>query len=185
MRRWRLGLAALALLAQLLQLAWQHQHGGVVAHHLLDRAELPTVSNGWGALLLPALVWFLTGRMQRRFLRSRAPAWVQARAMGAGLLGALLFGAGIAAAFTHGDGDLTSALFEAMIVAGLLAPGYRAECVLGFVLGMAATFGVVLPTAVACIVASASALLHAGVIRPAQRVLAARGRGFLRRKAVQ
>lgn len=164
LRHWRLFLGALATLAELAQLAWQHLHGGVVSHHLLDRADLPAVSNGWGALLVPALVWFLTGRIQRR--RARCPgatAATFARKATMGFVVALLFGICIAVSFTHGAESITSDLFQAMVVLAILLPGYRAECVLGFVLGMMFTFGAVLPTVVAAVVAALSALVHLGV----------------------
>lgn len=83
--------------------------------------------------------------------------------MTAGFAVALAFGIAIGVAFTSGHDSLTNHVFEAMIVLALLLPGYRAECVLGFVLGMTPTFGAVLPTAVACIVAAASAVAQLGV----------------------
>lgn len=162
-QRGRMGLTVLATLAELVQLAWQHAHGGVASHHLLDRADLPAVSNGWGALLIPVLGWFLTGRLQRRYMRCPdAKARSLGRKMAAGFGVALLFGLGIAVSFTHGADRVTNGLFEAMIVLAILLPGYRAERVLGFVLGMLFTFGAVLPTAVASVIAGVSALLHLG-----------------------
>lgn len=160
-RRWRVCLTALATLAEFAQLAWQHLHGGVVSHHLLDRADLPTVSNGWGALLIPGLVWFLTGRIQRRLARGpSAQATPPGATVAAGFVGALLFGIGIAVSFTYGEGAVAAGLFEALVVLAVVLPGFRAECVLGFVLGMAFTFGAVLPTAFAWLIAGVSALVH-------------------------
>ncbi len=40
----RLGLAALALLAEALHLGWEALHGGIVSHHLLQRSDLPGLS---------------------------------------------------------------------------------------------------------------------------------------------
>lgn len=165
--RLRLGLTALATLAELASLAWQHLHGGIASHHILDRADLPAISNGWGGLVVPVLAWFLLGRIQKRMTGGnvgQAAPNVHAR-IAVGFVLALAFGIAIAVAFTSGHDSATNAVFGAMIVLALLLPGYRAECVLGFVLGMMLTFGAVLPTAVACIVAAASAAVHLG-IRP-------------------
>lgn len=79
-------------------LAYEHLNSGVVSHHLLQREDLPAISNWWGALVLPLL--------------------------------ALLF------------------------------PLYRAECLLGFVLGMCFTFGVLIPTGLGTLVVLMSFILH-------------------------
>lgn len=51
--RLRLCLTALATFAELAHLAWQHLHGGIASHHILDRADLPAISNGWSGLVIP------------------------------------------------------------------------------------------------------------------------------------
>lgn len=67
--RMRIALTVLATLAELANLTREHFTGGVVSHHVLDRSDLPAISNWWGALLVPALTWFLLGRTQRRIAR--------------------------------------------------------------------------------------------------------------------
>ena len=47
-------------------LVWQHSQGGVPSHSFLARNDMPLISNWWGALILPVLTWFLTGRMGQR-----------------------------------------------------------------------------------------------------------------------
>jgi hypothetical protein len=164
--RWRLYGTALALLAEGAHLSWEHFHGGILRHHLLHRADLPAISNGWGLLLLPALAWFLLGRIQARsrVLTEGRANWLP-KSVVAGFTGALLFGIALSTCFTHNLPTLTEYLFQGLLLLALLLPVYRAECVLGFVLGMAFVFGVVLPTAVATLIAAFSALIHR-VIRP-------------------
>lgn len=65
--------------------------------------------------------------------------------------------------FTGGYETLLSWLFQGMVVLALLLPGYRAECLMGFVLGMMHTFGALLPTLVASAIVLASAVVHLGV----------------------
>ncbi len=37
-------------LSMLVLLTWQHFHGGVPSHHILQQKDLPEISNWWGAL---------------------------------------------------------------------------------------------------------------------------------------
>ena len=46
-------------LSILLLLTWQHFHGGVPSHHILQQKDLPEISNWWGALFLPIISWLL------------------------------------------------------------------------------------------------------------------------------
>jgi hypothetical protein len=161
--RWRGYFTALVLLAELAHLAWEHFHGGVRSHHILNRGDLPAISNAWGMLLLPALTWFLTGRTQRRIERqSSANAVVRTMPPGvvAGFLGALLVGIALSAAFAMGSDTVPAYIAQGIIVLAILLPIYRAECLLGFVLAMTFTFGAVLPTAVGSVFAALSALMH-------------------------
>lgn len=160
--RTRLVLTAAALLFELAHLGWEHLHGGVPAHHLLNRADLPAVSNWWGALLIPALSWFLTGRIWRRTAEQNGANSPGARLPGAilaGFLGAVLYGAALSAAFTV-NSPVVSYLFLGLFAVSVLVRTYRAQYVLGFVLGMCFIFGAVLPTVIALVVASFSGLVH-------------------------
>ena len=165
-QRLRLYGTTLAILAEGAHLAWEHGHGGVLRHHILHRADLPAFSNGWGLLLLPALAWFLIGRIQARLpLGPAAQPVPWPGSIIFGFTGSLLFGLLLSTCFTQGLASLTEYLFEGLLLLALLRPVYRAECVLGFVLGMTFVFGVVLPTAIATILAAASALVHR-ILRP-------------------
>jgi Ca2+/Na+ antiporter len=83
----------------------------------------------------------------------------------AGFFGALLLGILLSIAFTQGLQTLASALFIGAFVLALLLRVYRAEYLMGFVLGMTFTFGAVLPTLIGSIIAAVSAMVHLG-IRP-------------------
>jgi len=157
----RLILATAALAAEVVHLGWEYTHGGVPAHHLLNNPELPAISNWWGLLVVPLLVWFLVGRVQRRGAtlvqtgsRERFRAVAQAR-FGA----ALLWGAALATAFTLGHPAVNWIFFGAF-AAGLVVHAWRAEYVLGFALGMTFAFGAVLPVLVASVIAACSFAVH-------------------------
>jgi hypothetical protein len=161
--RWRLGLTVGVFLAELSHLIWDYRHGGVPSHHLLNNPDWPAVSNWWGALLLPALTWMLLGPIMRRMAAPAPDAGARApRLRGSGVLfgGALLFGILLSVAFTNAYDTLAATLFLGMLAATLVVPLYRAEWVLGFVFGMALTFGVVLPTVIGAVVAAVAALIQ-------------------------
>ncbi len=154
------------LLAATLHLGWEITQGGVKSHHLLDRSDLPAVSNWWGLLILPLLGWFASGVVTAR---ARTNEGAAARAV-AGFTGALLVGVALAASFAAGYESVSSGLFFATLVSGLVLPIYRAEYVFGFVLGMTFVFGAALPTIAASVAAAISAAAHF-LVRPAFALL--------------
>ena len=187
-KRIRIYLTVAVLLAEIGHLAWEHFHGGIASHHFLNRADMPAVSNGWGLLLSPAISWFLGGIALRRSIATAAAATInapggQAEAAGlargvfVGFFAELLFGASLAATFSLGYQDVTSILFFGMLLLALVFRVYRAECVLGFVLGMTFTFGAILPALVASVTAVISAVAHRVLYPLARRVWMALGLG--------
>ena len=187
-KRIRIYLTVAVLLAEIGHLAWEHFHGGIASHHFLNRADMPAVSNAWGLLLLPAISWFLGGIALRRSIATAAAATInapggQAEAAGlargvfVGFFAELLFGASLAATFSLGYQDVTSILFFGMLLLALVFRVYRAECVLGFVLGMTFTFGAILPALVASVTAVISAVAHRVLYPLARRVWMALGLG--------
>lgn len=163
-RRWFVAALTTAYWALL---AWQHVHAGVPAHSVGARADMPAISNWWGALLVPVLAWTLTGLAQAR-LKALPPddadAALQRTLLAFG--GALTYGAVMALLFTvDPKHDALSTLFFALPVIGLLLPVFRPEYVLGFYLGMLLTFGPAIPLVIGLVVAMVSALLQV-MLRP-------------------
>ena len=155
--RMRLAGTACVAVAEWAFLAWQHAHGGVPSHHLLDRADMLAISNGWGALVLPALAWFLLGRVKRR-VTAHGGGSIGGAAIG--FFGALGFGVLLSVFFTRGADQVTGAMFEPLFPLALVVPIYRAEYLLGFVLGMAVTFGGVLPGVIGSLLAPVLWVIH-------------------------
>lgn len=149
-------------------LVWQYTHDGVPGHRFLMRKDMPYFSNWWGAFVLPTLAWFLTGRLAARLQRIGDGAEAVPAAFRAALLafgGALLYGALLAFAFETDHTEVSSTLFQSLPVLALLLPVFRAEYVLGYILGLTLTFGAVLPTIIASAVALMSLVLHLTVRR--------------------
>ena len=175
--RIRLALTGVVTLSYWALLAWQYFHDGVPRHHLLARADLPSFSNWWGAVTVPALVWFLTGRVQLRLAAARSAGAADDILRSAGITsaGAALYAVALAGAFLLGREEVSSVLFQAIPLLGLLLPIYRAEYVLGFVLGLTYAFGPVLPVIIASVLALVSLALHL-TVRRALRWVVARAR---------
>lgn len=155
-------IASVVLALVLLHLGWEMVHGGVVSHHLLARSDMPSISNWWGIVLVPALAWFVAGRVLGRPMSSEPcdrSIHENVRRATPAFCGALAYGGLLAASFAFGFG-LEQYLFLGLFVIGLVLPIYRGEYILGFVLGMMFTFGGILPMIVAAVVASISWAAH-------------------------
>jgi len=159
----RILLIALVLLAESLHLGWEAWHGGIVTHHLMQRADLPGLSNAWGLLILPALAAWAAGRLPRPPMRSWLPF-----ALGLGL--PLLLGAALSLAFHLQLQALTETLFFSLLLLAVLLPAHRPESLLGFVLGMSWTFGAVLPLLIGGVIAGLSWAVRGAARRAWQAV---------------
>ena len=158
-RRWLMGAPVMAFAAAAAHLAWEASHGGIRSHHLLNQADLPAVSNSWGLLVLPVLGW-----LAAYFVRCRAQSNAHAPSQAlVAYMGSLVVGLALSAAFRLDLSSVTSGLFFAVLLSGVVLRTYRAEYVFGFVLGMTFVFGSVLPTMAALVAGSVSVLAHFAV----------------------
>lgn len=141
-------------------LLWQYSHEGVPSHHLLHRADLPAISNWWGALLLPMLSWFGLTYIHKGVLATKqlnengypnSIIW--------GFISAAFYGGLIAIFFMTGKPELSAVMFQGILVLALFFPVYRVEYLLGFILSMSFAFGAVLPTIFGILIALFSAIL--------------------------
>lgn len=160
--RWQWYVVAVATLVAAAHLGWEHTHGGVAAHHVLHRSDMPAISNWWGLVVLPVLGWLASWSVLRR--TAEGPGALP-KAL-AGALGAVLVGVALSASFRAGYEQVASYIFLGALLSGVVLPVYRAEYVLGFVLGMVFVFGAVLPTLAALVAVAISAIVHF-LIRPA------------------
>ena len=159
----RLYFTGIVIIAIWSLLTWNHYHGGVPIHHILQRNDLPAISNWWGGILLPLLTWFLLYRIHKRLIYSndeklkisKSSVHIRYR-----FIGALFFGVLLSAFFSFGYPDICGYMVVGLFPIALFFPIYRAECILGFVIGMTFTFGAVLPTGVGSILALVGAVIY-------------------------
>lgn len=159
-------------------LIWDHYHGGVPGHHILARADMPEISNWWGGLLLPLLTWFLSFRVHKRIIKNDVYASGFPANIFYGFFAALIFGIVLSTFFTLGNTEMPGYMLTGLLLTAPFLPVYRAECLLGFVIGMTFTFGAVLPTLAGSILALLSAVLYL-IVRPAILFVVAQGRAYL------
>jgi hypothetical protein len=148
-------------------LAWDHYHGGVPSHHILQRDDLPGFSNWWGGLLLPLLTWFLLYRIRKRISTGASSLNFSTNILYA-FIGALSFGIFLSVFFTLGYADIPFYMLVGLLTLALFLPIYRAECFLGFIIGMTFTFGGVLPIVIVSILTLIGAVLYL-LVRPGIR----------------
>lgn len=141
-------------------LAWEYTHGGLQSHHILKRKDLPELQNWWGGILLPVLTWFLLYRIQKR-----AASFLSKQVI-YGFLGAFLIAVSVIVLVHFDIHDLPRYLLMSTLLIALFYPIYRAECLLGFVLGLTFSFGAVLPIFIGSILAIIDFLIY-NLIRPA------------------
>ncbi len=140
-------------------LAWEYTHGGFQSHHILRRKDLPELQNWWGGFLLPALTWFLLYRIQKR------PKTILSKQVIYCFLAAFIVGVSIITLVYFDIHAIPRYLLISTLLTAIFYPIYRAECLLGFVLGMTLSFGAVLPIFIGSILAMIGFLIHL-LIRP-------------------
>ncbi|MFC1565699.1 hypothetical protein ACFL4B_01990 [Candidatus Neomarinimicrobiota bacterium] len=144
-------------------LLWDNYHDGVPSHHILQQEDLPAISNWWGGILLPILTLFLTHRIQKRFVSKSDDSSNQLAfpiQIINGFIIALSFGIMLSVFFMLGYSNFSGYMVYGLFLLALFFPIYRAECFLGFVIGMTYTIGAVLPTGVGAIFAIIGVLLY-------------------------
>lgn len=142
-------------------LIWQYLHDGVPSHHLLQRADLPSISNWWGGVLLPVLSWVSFTRIQKRILKAPlAKNSLLIKQTFISFIFSFMYGALLSITFLNGYSDVSSALLSGILFFAIFFKIYRAEFIIGFILSMSFTFGAVLPTIFGAIIALASTVVY-------------------------
>ena len=142
-------------------LLWQHANGGVVSHHILYSTALPEISNWWSMVVLPALTWFVSVNLKSRVVFSRldkSKTINNVRAVKLAFLVMLLLSALQSIGFVIHGVDVPLTCTFMLLVAGLILPIYRAECVLAYVVGSVLVFGAVMPFLIITVIALVSYL---------------------------
>lgn len=157
---------SMVVLFALGHLLWEHLNGGVLSHHLLHSSDFPAISNWWNIVVLPFLAWFSTTRIKKRITfrsdnvsaRGKIPNGILI-----GFFGMLLISLLQSVAFELGYENITMYIALCVLLVGLFLPIYRAECILGHVLGATFTFGSIIPIMGILVIATISAFSNLGM----------------------
>jgi len=142
-------------------LVWQYLHEGVPIHYLFQNPDLPALSNWWGGLLLPVLSWILIGRMQKSELKLTPAQGAQQRKNDAiSFISSLSYGVLLSLSFLYGYNDVAGMMFFGILFFALFLRVYREAFVLGFILRMSITFGAILSTLFAIVIALLSVVVY-------------------------
>lgn len=169
--RLRVGLTVFITLAIWSLLLWRHFHDGVPAHHLLNDPELPRISDWFGGLLLPVVAWLLLGLTRRRLTAADSS---NLKPVVIGMVAGMVLGVAMTITFFRGHEPMASYLFFGLLPLALFLPVYRPECLLGFVVGLSAGFGAVLPTLFGALMALVTFVIHRFIGLPLQRLVGLR-----------
>lgn len=159
------GLTILALISISIWalLIWQHFHGGVPSHSFMARKDMPSISNWWGALLLPLLTYFSLYRVQKRLAKVEENSVIPTKQIQSTVLLFLLgltYTGLMSYCFATDKSAINGVLFQGLFLLAALLPIYRAEFLLGFVIGMTYTFGAILPTFIGSVFVGISYIMH-------------------------
>lgn len=155
----RNGLLLAVILFEVCHLTWEYFNGGVVTHHLFMRADLPGLSNWWGLLILPLLVW-LSAAVIRKRISTKSDAKTLSPSIILGFFGMLLVSTVQSIAFINGFPSVTMYLALGVLISALFVPLYRMEFILGHVIGSAFVFGPAIPFVGVFMFAPISLLSH-------------------------
>ncbi|WP_088342356.1 hypothetical protein [Robiginitalea sediminis] len=137
----------------LIHVLYEYFGGGITTHHLLARADMPGISNAWGILSVTLLSYLVLNRVASRPNRKDGQVIL-------GFLGGAALGLVMALLWEFGvEAPLPYLLLVPLLLA-LFIPVYRGECLLGYVLAMAFTFGGVLPVLFGGILCLAAFLVY-------------------------
>ena len=138
----RLQVTAMVTLFIWSHILWDYFHGGIPIHYLFHDPDLPGIPNWVGGCILPFFTWFLLHRIHKR--REASDAKESIRLIIYRFLVALSIAVFISVCFTSGIDAIDYIMLGIMILA-FVFPLYKAEYLLGWVLGSALTFGAVIP----------------------------------------
>ncbi len=142
----RLLFTAIISMLTYLQIAWDYFHDGVPTHYLFQSGSLPGISNWWGVLVMPLIVWIILHRIKQREEKdSSAQNFSRIRLIVIRFVSALLVAITISILFNISSSGLDYIMIGLFILA-IFIPLFYIEYLLGFIIGAAFTFGVGIPT---------------------------------------
>lgn len=148
---------------------WDYFNGGIPTHYLLHDDNLPGIPNWLGGIILPFFTWVVLHRIHKRVDAPehkdtfRLAVYRFLAALGISVLISIFFTTGV---------DVIDYIMLAIFALAFVFPLYKAEFLLGWVLGSAYTFGAMIPMVMGLIFAGVLFLFYklgrlaAGLFKP-------------------
>lgn len=122
-------------------LLFEHFHGGIVTHFILQDDSLPGISNWWGLLTFPLATWVVLLRIEKRNIASEKE---HNKNVLYRLVSAIMFGIVVSYLFSIESTGLDY-LMLTLFALSLFIPLYFGEYLLGFTIGTMFMFGANIP----------------------------------------
>jgi len=139
----RLLIAFASALVVLIHLLFEYFHGGVVTHYFMQEGSLPGISNWWGLISFPVLVWIVLLRIEKR-KRSSSQKIEQSSTILYRLFSGILFGVVVSYLFSI-ESNILDYLMLGLFGLSIFIPLYYGEYLVGFTLGTMYVFGANIP----------------------------------------
>lgn len=123
-------------------IAWDYFHGGIPTHFLFQDENMPGIPNWLGGIVLPFFTYFLLYRIHKRIDSPNSKENIQQVVLS--FLASALVAISIAICFTNGI-DVIDYIMGALLILAFFKPLYKAEYLLGWILGSSFTFGAIIP----------------------------------------
>lgn len=124
-------------------LLWEYSHGGISTHYFFQNDDLPGISNWWGLFIIPLYIWLVSGLIQidpsKNHLKEKRHLLLR---------GLILVAVGTLISYffvTNPASDVPFYATIALLVSAFIIPIYKAEYLLGYVLGTLFIFGAFIP----------------------------------------
>ncbi|MEW6993761.1 hypothetical protein AADZ84_05770 [Colwelliaceae bacterium MEBiC 14330] len=150
------------VILQIALLIWESLNGGVKTHHLFARDDLFGISNWWGLIILPLLVWITAYSIEHRSNRLTDQLSVSNfyKSVCVNFLIMLLMCLTSSTFFMLGFQNIAIYMLFAVLIIALFFPLYRIEAIVGYVLGGAFFTGPMIPFVGVILFVSVSAFSH-------------------------
>lgn len=125
-------------------IAWDYYHGGIPVHYILHDDNLPGIPNWLGGIVLPFFTYFLLYRIHKRIDGPNCKEKLQQVVLS--FLASALVAISIAICFMN-EMDVIDYIMGSLFILAFFKPLYKAEYLLGWVLGSSFTFGAIIPIA--------------------------------------
>lgn len=145
----RVVVTAFFTIATVALLLWEYTHDGVPTHYLLASDDMPGLSNWGGLILIPAFSWIVSGRIRQDTMvnESTEKRNILLRGIGFVIIGGIISYSFI----TNAESDIPVYVTGVLLILSFFLPIYKAECLIGYVLGSVIIFGTIIPVIAGCV----------------------------------